>query len=503
MAKSVKELQAEFDRVSRETQLAYDALHPTFGSDDRQIAYEYEKAVKEGDKKAIKELKPLYDKAQAKYNDAQSRKNALRKELNAAKTAEEKEKTGAATAKSATNVYNKAVSNLAAADAGIGGYKGEEKYVDAYRKAQEAFNALVAAGITPEVELPSPRIEIPPVGEVNEDGTPKKEAAKEPSLSEFVALITDPKNKQLLIDVQKDLQKNFGYTGPVDGSPSTSFLPALNNAYKQRANLPEAWRGTGFRAFLTSPGVGETGGAGGAGGEGGANLPYASISSATQAKRAINEVFQQELGRDATAAEIKALYPELKAAQAANPSKQKIVNGVRQSISGLDVGQWIADKARALPEFKVKKAEKAGGTEEDIIASLNANGLPVDKMQVKEWVKQVEDGGSIDAIKRGIRNVAAIGQPESIKKLIAEGTDLATIYSPYKRIMANSLGLNEESIDLNDATLRSAIGPEKEMSIYEFKKSIRKDNRWKYSEEANDEVSAMINQVKRDFGFMG
>jgi hypothetical protein len=41
------------------------------------------------------------------------------------------------------------------------------------------------------------------------------------------------------------------------------------------------------------------------------------------------------------------------------------------------------------------------------------------------------------------------------------------------------------------------------MSLYDYKKAIRNDSRWKYSEEANNEVSEMINQVKRDFGFMG
>ena len=69
--------------------------------------------------------------------------------------------------------------------------------------------------------------------------------------------------------------------------------------------------------------------------------------------------------------------------------------------------------------------------------------------------------------------------------------------------MASSLGINPETITLDDPTLRMAIGPDKEMSTYDYKRAIRTDNRWKYSQEANDEVTNMINQVKRDFGFMG
>jgi hypothetical protein len=503
MAKSVKELQAEFDKVSRETQLAYDVLHPPFGNSERLLAYEYEKAIKDGDKKAIKELKPLYDSAEAKYKDAQTRKNALRKELNAAKKSETETKTKTATVKGANNLYNQALKDLQVAERGIEGYQGEQKYIDAYRKAESAFNTLTDSGTTPKVALPIAKITIPPVeagAQVGADGKPV--ASKEPTISEFVSTVTNPENKQLLIDVQKDLAKNFGYTGPIDGSPSTSFLPALNNAYKQRASLPEAWRGSGFREFLTNPGVGATSGTGGTGGTGAANA-WTTISSESQAKSAINEIFQTELNRDATPAEIKKLYPELKAAQAANPSKQKIVKGVQQTIGGLNVGQWITDKARALPEYEKKKTEKSGGTKEDIIASLNANGLPVDDSQVNEWVNQVENGGSVDAIKRGIRNVAAIGQPDSIKKLIAEGTDLATIYSPYKTAMAKALEIPVDSIQLDDPTLRQAIGPDKEMSIYDFQKALRTDQRWQYTDQARSEASDVATKVLQDFGFMG
>ena len=81
---------------------------------------------------------------------------------------------------------------------------------------------------------------------------------------------------------------------------------------------------------------------------------------------------------------------------------------------------------------------------------------------------------------------------------------MSQVFAPYRQTMANILEIDDPNqIDLNDPTLRMAIGPDKEMSLYDYQKSIRKDNRWKYSQEANDEVTEMINQVKRDFGFMG
>jgi hypothetical protein len=69
--------------------------------------------------------------------------------------------------------------------------------------------------------------------------------------------------------------------------------------------------------------------------------------------------------------------------------------------------------------------------------------------------------------------------------------------------MARELDLNADQIDLNDPTLRSAITDKGDMNIYEFKKALRKDNRWQYSSAANEEVSSSVLGILRDFGFQG
>ena len=142
-------------------------------------------------------------------------------------------------------------------------------------------------------------------------------------------------------------------------------------------------------------------------------------------------------------------------------------------------------------------------TTQGIEAVARANGLNLRPDELKTYSDRVKNGEDIKTIENQLRAVASLGQPDAIKKLMEAGTDLETIYAPYKRTLASSLGLNPESISLDDPTLRMAIGPDKEMSLYDYKKAIRQDSRWKYSEEANNEVSEMINQVKRDFGFMG
>jgi hypothetical protein len=69
--------------------------------------------------------------------------------------------------------------------------------------------------------------------------------------------------------------------------------------------------------------------------------------------------------------------------------------------------------------------------------------------------------------------------------------------------MSSILEIAPGSIDLNDPTLRSAIGPDKEMSLYDFQRQLRKDPRWQYTDNARETVSSGLTQILKDFGFMG
>jgi len=251
-----------------------------------------------------------------------------------------------------------------------------------------------------------------------------------------------------------------------------------------------------------------------------ASVPQSYLSSPTQAKGDINKIFGDLLGREASDKELKALTSILNDAQKKNPSKY--VDGV--TYGGLDKEQFLIDlitsgKYEANPKASpgilsniAKESNKYQSTVqqqgvlkvEDALRSVaNSNGISLSQGQINDYKSRINAGEDLDLLKNDIRNIASLGQPDAIKKLMASGTDLETIYYPYKRAMAASLGVNPETITLDDPTLRMAIGPDKEMSLYEYKKAIRQDKRWQYSQEANDEVTNMINQVKRDFGFMG
>lgn len=144
-----------------------------------------------------------------------------------------------------------------------------------------------------------------------------------------------------------------------------------------------------------------------------------------------------------------------------------------------------------------------------IQAIAKANGFKVsDILPGASTELQVLQGiakGTIDPdrLAQDARKIAAQGQPEYVRDLLGQGYNLDQIYSPYKQTMASILEVNPDEIDLNDPTLRSAISDKGDMNIYDFKKVLKADNRWQYTENARQEVADSALKVLRDFGFQG
>lgn len=149
---------------------------------------------------------------------------------------------------------------------------------------------------------------------------------------------------------------------------------------------------------------------------------------------------------------------------------------------------------------------RAGKNLADLVKTAKANGLDLNKSfgaQVQNWIQSIEQGESIDTYKQIIRSVAKLGLPDKVGGLLDQGVDLETIYSPYRRQMASLLEVDEDAISLDDPLLRAAIGPDKEQTLYDYKKMVRKDPRWQYTDNAREEVSDIALEVLRDFGFQG
>ena len=146
--------------------------------------------------------------------------------------------------------------------------------------------------------------------------------------------------------------------------------------------------------------------------------------------------------------------------------------------------QAIQDVARSNG-FSVKDIIPGGQTEQQVLQGIATGKIDPNRLA------------------QDARKLAAQGQPQYVRDLLGQGYNLDQVYAPYRQTMANLLELNADEIDLNDSALRSAITEKGDMNVYDFKRTLKADKRWQYTENAKEEVSAAALSVLRDFGFQG
>lgn len=138
----------------------------------------------------------------------------------------------------------------------------------------------------------------------------------------------------------------------------------------------------------------------------------------------------------------------------------------------------------------------------------SANGLDLEKdfgTSIQTWLDRLAKGENIETIKSIIRNTAKTtwNVSDRISNLLDQGVDLSTIYAPYRTRMSNILEIAPETISFNDLASKGVIGGKEEKNLYDFEKELRKDSRWQYTRNANEEASSAALMILRNFGFQG
>ena len=142
-----------------------------------------------------------------------------------------------------------------------------------------------------------------------------------------------------------------------------------------------------------------------------------------------------------------------------------------------------------------------------------ANGLTLDKVfdaaTLNDVISAVNAGEDIGTYTKIIRDAAKVAWnvSDNVAKLMDQGVSLDAIYGTYKNAYADTLELDPNSITLNDLAKAGVIGQSKDTTVpqnlYDFTKSLRKDDRWQYTKQAHDEVASATQKILQDFGFMG
>ena len=329
--------------------------------------------------------------------------------------------------------------------------------------------------------------------------------------SQLISRLSDPTKAAELKGFQQQLNKlGSNWAVNANGFWSVDFQDKLQKLYQARAILPAGYQGADINEFITiaqkNPELIGSTGTGGAGGAGtNKYTPTANISAPTEASNIIQNTFNSVLDRTASAKEVKQLTAQLNKAQAANPQTPVLVNGVLQYKGGLNAAQWLADKLMASEEYKTSTKAKTDLGLQQLRQTATANGLDLETnfaSQLPGWSEAIAAGKPIAEFQTLIRSAARAHLPESVKNSIDPSLDLSVAYSPYINSYARTFGVDPRNVKISDIE-KLALTDKGLEPIYKFDAKKKALPQWQFTPEAKDEVSAGINQVLQDFGFVG
>lgn len=144
---------------------------------------------------------------------------------------------------------------------------------------------------------------------------------------------------------------------------------------------------------------------------------------------------------------------------------------------------------------------QAGTIGSSIAKGISDYGFRVntDSVEFKTYVADILNGRrTTDDVIGGFRNMAASQYP-NLAERFKSGATLAEIAQPYKYAMSNVLETNINTIDLDDPNLQSALSSG--MNTFDFSRTLKKDPRWQYTQNAQEDLLGTFSGVLRRWGF--
>ena len=166
------------------------------------------------------------------------------------------------------------------------------------------------------------------------------------------------------------------------------------------------------------------------------------------------------------------------------------------------------DMAKMFKFAPGKVGGRIGSLYDQLKISAKRNGISENMIPTVLGFETVEDiigalqgGEDIATFERKFRTYAKTAMPDYVKGLLDEGADLDEIINPYRSVMVDELELPYNSVDVTDRYIQEALS--KQVPLSDFRRMLRQDDRWQYTDRAKQEVSNAALQVLRDFGFQG
>lgn len=198
-----------------------------------------------------------------------------------------------------------------------------------------------------------------PTGGTGPTGATGGTAPVQINATDLINTLADPKNKKLLIQTQKDLKKNFGYKGPIDGTWSIAFQDAVGEAEATLMSLPVSLQTKDLRAFISSPGVQVTATGAGAGGPKTSIFKQATELTDAEIQEMVNKSAINLLGREINDADKTADWYKSLTQTVKTMAKQKtITKSVRDgsTTDQITTPGYTPEKAAQTIEAGLKQA---------------------------------------------------------------------------------------------------------------------------------------------------
>ena len=152
-------------------------------------------------------------------------------------------------------------------------------------------------------------------------------------------------------------------------------------------------------------------------------------------------------------------------------------------------------------------SNKAGQAERELLKWSEANGLSLTGSSISSYVADIAQGKiNLDDVKSSLRTTYMVGTYPAWADRINAGQDIADIAAPYKQQMARLLEVDSDMINLDDNLLQRGLqgvgadGKPGVVPMYDFKKMIRKDERWDKTDNALDEYTSAGMNILQMFG---
>ena len=133
-------------------------------------------------------------------------------------------------------------------------------------------------------------------------------------------------------------------------------------------------------------------------------------------------------------------------------------------------------------------------------------GITLGEDTIRNYAQKVAGGyATVDDYTRKIDEMAASAFPHLADRVRA-GETLADISSPYRQSMAALLEMNPDAVTTQDPTIRQALAAKDKdgkpvlQTLFDFENSVRKDQRWLKTKNAQDAAMSTTKKILNDWG---